>query len=332
MGKLNIKDAFFGNKSEGKKVGGQALIEGVMMRGEKKCAMAVRKTDQTIEVIDIPMKPAEERLGILKFPVIRGCIAFVESLVTGMRTLMKSAEIAGVDLEDEQPSKFEIYLTEKFGEKKILNVMIYISVVFAILLSIGLFMVLPVAIGNLFHPLLGISGEAGQGNTRVLAVIEGLVRIMIFLAYILLISKYKDIQRVFEYHGAEHKTINCYEAGAELNVENVRQYPRLHKRCGTSFLFIVMIISMVVFLFVQTSDFGMRILSRVLLVPLIAGVSYEFLKFAGKSRSVLVFGLSYPGLCLQKATTKEPDDAQIETAIIALKKVIEGESEANETV
>lgn len=319
MSKLNIKDAFFNNDAVPKKVGGQAVIEGVMMRGINACAMAVRKTDGTLEVVKIDMKPDTARAKILKAPIIRGVVSFLDSLVTGMKTLMKSAEIAGVDLEDEKPSKLETYLTNKFGEKKIMNVMIYFSVVIAIALSVGLFMALPVFIGGLFTPVL-------SGSSWVLSIIEGFSRLLIFFVYILLISKYKDIQRVFEYHGAEHKTINCYESNAELTVENVRKYPRLHKRCGTSFLFIVMIISMLVFLFVQTDSFWMRLLSRILLVPFIAGVSYEFLKFAGKSRSKIIFVLSYPGLCLQKVTTKEPDDEQIETAILAVKKVIEDEN------
>jgi uncharacterized protein YqhQ len=330
MSKLNIKEAFFSN-GEAKKVGGQAIIEGVMMRGEKKCAMAVRKTDGDIEVLELPVNSGESRPKILKLPIIRGVIMFVDSLVVGMKTLMKSAEIAGIDLEEGEPSKFEKYITEKFGEKKIMDVMIFISVGVAIALSIGLFMALPTAIGHLFNPLLGvIPGEPGTGNLWALSIIEGTIRILIFLSYIFLISKYKDIQRVFEYHGAEHKTINCFEANEELTVENVKRFTRLHKRCGTSFLFIVMLISMFVFLFVHTSSFGMRLLSRVLLVPFIAGVSYEFLKFAGKSRSRFIYVLSYPGLSLQKVTTKEPDDAQIETAILAMKKVIESEAEEAE--
>lgn len=326
MSEISIKDVFFNNDAEPKKIGGQAVIEGVMMRGLKSCALAVRKPDDTVEVIKIDMKPDGSK--ILKLPLIRGVVSFVDSLVTGMKTLMKSAEIAGVDLEDEKPSKLEVYLTEKFGEKKIMNVMIYISVAIAIALSVGLFMVLPVLVGGVFSKLVPID-VGQQGNTWVLSIIEGFVRILIFLAYILLISKYKDIQRVFEYHGAEHKTINCYEANQELTVENVKKYPRLHKRCGTSFMFIVMIISMIVFLFVQTSNLWLRLLSRIILVPLIAGISYEFLKLAGRSRSKLIFVLSYPGLCLQKVTTKEPDDKQIETAILAVKKVIEGESGEN---
>lgn len=323
MSELNIKDVFFANDAQPKKIGGQAVIEGVMMRGVKSCAMAVRKPDDTVEVIKIDIK--QEASKILTLPVIRGVVSFVDSLVTGMKTLMKSAEIAGVDLEDEKPSRLEVYLTNKFGEKKIMNVMIYISVAIAIALSVGLFMVLPVLVGGLVSNILPQSAGQ-QENTWVLSIIEGFVRILIFLAYILLISRYKDIQRVFEYHGAEHKTINCHEANQELTVENVRKYPRLHKRCGTSFLFIVMIISMIVFLFVQTSNFWMRILSRIILVPLIAGISYEFLKFAGRSKSKIIFVLSYPGLCLQKVTTKEPDDKQIETAILAVKAVIAGES------
>ncbi|MDR1689887.1 MAG: DUF1385 domain-containing protein [Clostridiales bacterium] len=328
MEKVNIKEAFFKNNNEYKKIGGQAIIEGVMMRGPNSCAMAVRKASGEIEIVDMEMKPESAKSKIEKLPIIRGVISFVDSLITGTRTLMKSAEISGADLEDEQPSKFEIYLTQKFGEKKIITAMIYFSVVIALLLSVGLFMVLPTAVGHLFTPLL-TDAASGEANMWALSLMEGLVRMAIFLAYIYLVSKYKDIQRVFQYHGAEHKTINCFEAGEELTVENVKGHTRIHKRCGTSFLFIVMAISMIVFLFVQTDVFWERLLSRVLLVPVIAGVSYEFLKFAGKSGSKFVYALSFPGLCLQRATTKEPDEGQIETAIAAVQRVLKRENEGD---
>jgi uncharacterized protein YqhQ len=243
--------------------------------------------------------------------------AFVDSLVNGTKILMRSAEIAGEGWEDEELSPFEKWLMDKFGDK-ITDILIYFSVFVSLCLGMTLFFVLPVAIGNLFKSFV---------PSWALGVVEGLIRIAIFLTYMWLISKMKEIQRVFQYHGAEHKTIACFESGKELTVENVRPCTRLHKRCGTSFLLFVMLISMVVFFFVRTDVFIIRLITRICLVPFIAGISYEVLRWAGRSENIIVRVLSAPGLALQKLTTQEPDDKQIECAIAAMKGVLEDEPE-----
>ena len=289
-------------------IGGQAVIEGVMMRGKKVYAMAVRKKEWG----------GLGRKGIFRLPIFRGVAAFVDSLVTGTRILMRSAEIAGEDwTEEAEPSKFEKFLQEKLGDR-MNDIIIYCSVGFSLILGMLLFFLLPVWLGNFFKTMV---------PTWALGVIEGLIRIAIFLLYLFGISRMKEIHRVFQYHGAEHKTINCFESEKELTVENVIPCTRLHKRCGTSFLLFVMIISMVVFFFVRTDDFLLRLVTRIVLVPVIAGISYEVIRWAGNSNSKLVALISYPGLCLQKITTAEPDPDQIETAIAAMKGVLEDEPE-----
>ena len=281
-------------------IGGQAVIEGVMMRGKKMYAMAVRNPEGGI-TIEKKEWGGLGRKGLFRLPIFRGVAAFVDSLVTGTRILMRSAEIAGEDwTEEAEPSKFEKFLQEKLGDR-MNDIIIYCSVGFSLIL--------------------------GMLPTWALGVIEGLIRIAIFLLYLFGISRMKEIHRVFQYHGAEHKTINCFESEKELTVENVLPCTRLHKRCGTSFLLFVMIISMVVFFFVRTDDFLLRLVTRIILVPVIAGLSYEVIRWAGNSNSKLVALISYPGLCLQKITTAEPDPDQIETAIAAMKGVLEDEPE-----
>lgn len=301
-------------------IGGQAVIEGVMMRGKKVYAMAVRTPEQGIVIEKKDVHSLSAKWGLFRFPIFRGISAFVDSLIMGTKIIMRSAELAGENIEEEnaEPSKFEKFLEEKCGDK-LTDYIIYFSVFLSLIMGVGLFMLLPVWIGSFFKPIIP--------GTWVLSIIEGLVRIGIFLIYLVAISRMKEIQRVFQYHGAEHKTINCFESEEELTVENVRKHTRLHKRCGTSFLFLVMIISMVVFFFVSTDNIWLRFLSRILLVPFVAGISYEVLKWAGNSESKFVSIVSYPGLCLQKITTAEPDGQQIETAIAALKGVLEDEPE-----
>ena len=297
-------------------IGGQAVIEGVMMRGKKMYAMAVRNPEGGI-TIEKKELGGLGRKGLFRLPIFRGVAAFVDSLVTGTRILMRSAEIAGEDwTEEAEPSKFEKFLQEKLGDR--MNNIIYCSVGFSLILGMLLFFLLPVWLGNFFKTMV---------LTWALGVIEGLIRIAIFLLYLFGISRMKEIHRVFQYHGAEHKTINCFESEKELTVENVLPCTRLHKRCGTSFLLFVMIISMVVFFFVRTDDFLLRLVTRIVLVPVIAGISYEVIRWAGNSNSKLVALISYPGLCLQKITTAEPDPDQIETAIAAMKGVLEDEPE-----
>ncbi|MCD8238599.1 MAG: DUF1385 domain-containing protein [Clostridiales bacterium] len=309
----------------GKGIGGQAIVEGVMMKGKTEYVIAVRDVEKkTIKVEKTKTKPYDKRNKILRLPLIRGVIAFVESLVVGMKVITRSAELAGLediteDIKEEEMSKFEKWLTEKLGDK-LTTVILTISVIISIALSIGLFMVLPVLVSSFLNSFLNL-------GTWALGIIEGFVRIAIFLFYIGLTSLIKDIKRLYQYHGAEHKTINCFEDGEELTVENVRKYTRLHKRCGTSFLFLVMIISMIVFLFLRTDVVLYRILSRIIFVPIVAGLSYEVIKWAGKNDNILVDIVSAPGKASQLITTKEPDDEMIEVAIASLKGVLEDEPE-----
>lgn len=301
-------------------IGGQAVIEGVMMRGKKMYAMAVRAPEGNIVIEKKDVKVISQKYPVFQYPIFRGMAAFFDSLIMGTKIMMRSAEIAGLEVEEEgEPSKLEAFLEKKFGDK-LTEYMMYFSVFVSLILAVLLFMALPVYLGSFFRKILPDVG--------LLSIIEGLIRMAIFFGYIFLISRMKDIQRVFQYHGAEHKTINCFEAEAELTPENVKKYTRLHKRCGTSFLFLVMLVSMVVFFFIRTDTIWLRMVSRILLVPFVAGISYEVLKWAGSSDSKFVSVVSYPGLCLQKLTTSEPDLSQIETAIAALKGVLEDEGES----
>ena len=299
-------------------IGGQAVIEGVMMRGKTLYAMAVRNSSGDIVVEKEKIDGAVYTNPFFKLPIIRGIVSFVTSLVIGTKILMRSAEIAGDDIaEDEEPSKFEKFLQDKFGEK-FNDILIYFSVAVSLIMGIAIFFLLPTFLGSFFKSLI---------PTWALGIIEGILRIVIFLIYIFIISRMKEIQRVFQYHGAEHKTINCYESGEELTVENIKKHTRLHKRCGTSFLFIVMLVSMVLFVFVRVDTIWLRMLSRLLFVPLVAGISYEIIRWAGSSDSPLVKIVSLPGFCIQKITTAEPDGKQIETAVAALKGVLEDDPE-----
>ena len=302
-------------------IGGQAVIEGVMMRGKKMYAMAVRTPDGTLAVEKKDIDDDFSRYKIFKYPIFRGIASFIQSLIIGTKIIMRSTQLAGLEEETDEnaePSKFEKALQKMFGDK-LTDVLIYISVAVSLVFSIGLFFVLPVFIGSLLRPILP--------GTWALGIAEGIIRIAIFLLYLFLVSRMKEIKRVFQYHGAEHKTINCFEHGEELTVENVKKYTRLHKRCGTSFLLIVMIISMVVFFFIRTDTIWLRLVSRILLVPFVAGISYEVIRWAGRSDSPVVKIVSAPGLCLQKITTAEPDGSQIEAAIAAMKGVLEEEAE-----
>ena len=306
----------------GKGIGGQAVIEGVMMRGKKLYALAVRTPKKEIVVEKTPIKPAAEKCKILGWPIIRGVVAFVDSLVMGMKVTTKSATLAGLDdIEYDQESKFEKWLENKFGDK-LADYLIYFSVAVSIILCIGIFMVLPTFLGGAVTNLL-------HGDATLRSVIEGVIKIIIFVGYMFLVSQMKDIKRVFMYHGAEHKTINCIESGEELTVENVRHNSRFHKRCGTSFLVIVMLVSIILFFFIRTDVLWLRVLSRIILVPAIAGISYEFIRYAGKHDNLLVNIISAPGIAMQIITTSEPDDSMIEVAIASLNAVLEEEPEEN---
>ena len=306
----------------GKGIGGQAVIECVMMRGKKLYALAVRTPKKEIVVEKTPIKPAAEKCKILGWPIIRGVVAFVDSLVMGMKVTTKSATLAGLDdIEYDQESKFEKWLESKFGDK-LADYLIYFSVAISIILCIGIFMVLPTFLGGAVTNLL-------HGDATLRSVIEGVIKIIIFVGYMFLVSQMKDIKRVFMYHGAEHKTINCFESGEELTVENVRHNTRFHKRCGTSFLVIVMLVSIILFFFIRTDVLWLRVLSRIILVPAIAGISYEFIRYAGKHDNWLVNIISAPGIAMQIITTSEPDDSMIEVAIASLNAVLEEEPEEN---
>ena len=306
----------------GKGIGGQAVIEGVLMRGKKLYALAVRTPKKEIVVEKTPIKPAAEKCKILGWPIIRGVVAFVDSLVMGMKVTTKSATLAGLDdIEYDQESKFEKWLENKFGDK-LADYLIYFSVAVSIILCIGIFMVLPTFLGGAVTNLL-------HGDATLRSVIEGVIKIIIFVGYMFLVSQMKDIKRVFMYHGAEHKTINCFESGEELTVENVRHNSRFHKRCGTSFLVIVMLVSIILFFFIRTDVLWLRVLSRIILVPAIAGISYEFIRYAGKHDNLIVNIISAPGIAMQIITTSEPDDSMIEVAIASLNAVLEEEPEEN---
>ena len=287
-------------------IGGQAVIEGVMMRGPHKIATAVRKPDGEI-IID---EKENKSLGkIAKVPIIRGVIAFISSMVIGVKSLMFSAKFYDVEDENKKEKKKET-------KESMSDWMIYGSVILAICMSVGLFIVLPNVISNIFVP-------NKEANPVIYNLVESIVKIAIFLGYLFAVSLMKDIQRTFEYHGAEHKTIFCYENGEELIPENVKKYSRFHPRCGTSFLLFVVIISIIVFSLVGVyKNPFINLGLRLLLLPLVAGISYEIIKFAGRSTSKYITWLNAPGKWLQRLTTREPDEKQIEVAIAALKAVI----------
>lgn len=282
-------------------IGGQAVMEGVMMRKDDRYAVAVRKPDKTIAVEVKEYRSFCKIEALRKIPIIRGVINFVDSLVLGMGTLAYSASFFEEEPEGKNQDK----------EKLVMGLTMF----FAVILAIAIFMVLPFYISLLFQKVIA--------SKTVVILLEGVVRLVIFLAYLLLISQMKDIQRVFMYHGAEHKCINCIEHGLELNVENVRKSSREHKRCGTSFLFFVVIISIIATLFIRVDSRILRLVLRLAVIPLVAGVSYEFIRLAGRSENPVVNLLSKPGLWMQKLTTREPEDDMIEVGIASVEAVFD---------
>ena len=293
-------------------IGGQAVMEGVMMKNQDQYAVAVRKPNKEIEVFVDQYESFVKKNKIFALPLIRGVVSFAESMIVGMKTLTYSASF--FEEEEEKPSKFENWLQQKTNGKAE-DVLMGVTVCISILMAIGIFMVLPFFISSLLKSWIS--------SPMLLSLVEGVIRIAIFLGYVTLISQMKEIKRVFMYHGAEHKTINCFESGEELTPENVKKYSRLHKRCGTSFLLIVMIISILFFMWIRVDNVFLKVLCRILLVPVIAGVSYEFIRLAGKSDSKVVCFLSKPGLMLQNLTTKEPDLDMIEVAICSVEAVLD---------
>ena len=313
-------------KSSG--VGGQAVLEGVMMRNKEKYAVAVRKPDQKIAIKVDEYHSIGERIPIFKLPILRGVVAFVESLVVGMKTLMYSAEFVEEDTKEKETSS---------GNAKNQTIASIFMVVISIFLAVAIFMMLPYFISQLLNRVIP--------SQTILAMMEGVLRIAIFVGYVAVVSKSKDIKRVFMYHGAEHKTINCLENGLELTIENVRKQPKYHRRCGTSFLLIVMVVSVILFMFIRVSSPVLRMILRLLLIPVISGISYELIKAAvnmedsiteiKKSsdskgiqflkilRFLFLSLFSRPGKWMQSLTTKEPEDSMIEVAIASVSAVFD---------
>ncbi len=286
-------------------IGGQAVIEGVMMRNKDVYAVAVRKPDQEIEVAVDKYQSFTEKHKALNIPFIRGIFNFVDSLRLGMKILTFSASFYEEEEEKEKDEK----------EKKKESVIMGITMCVSVILAVGIFMILPLFLAGLFRSFIE--------SRALMGLIEGLIRLAIFIGYVLLISLMKDIRRVFMYHGAEHKCINCVEHGLDLNVENVRKSSKRHKRCGTSFLLFVVIVSIVFSMVIQTDVVWLRVVLRILLIPVIAGISYEILKLAGSSENWLINLISKPGLWLQGLTTREPDDDMIEVAIRSVEEVFD---------
>ena len=300
-------------------IGGQALLEGIMMRGPKKQAIVVRTKDGFVSKTE-ELKVLKEKYPIVGFIFIRGVVNFVGSMAIGMRAMMFSAEQMPEE-EQEEPSKFDEWIEKRVGSEKAEKIIVGIAVVLGIALSIGLFMLLPTVLAGFV---------SGYIKNRILRnLLEGVLRIIIFIGYMWLATRLNDIKRVWAYHGAEHKAIFCYEKGLPLTVENVRIQSRLHPRCGTSFLFIVMLVSILVFSFTSWDIVWVRIGMRLLLIPVVVAISYEIIKLAGRYDNILTRIISAPGKAMQRLTTREPDDEMIETAIEALSLVIpENTSEA----
>lgn len=294
-------------KSSG--IGGQAVLEGVMMRNRNKYAVAVRKPDGEISVKNWDTGSIRDKHILLRLPIVRGVVAFIESLILGIKTLTYSSSF--IEEEEERTGKVEA--VEVSDRKDMLENILIVAL--SILLAIGFFMILPFAVSELFR------GKVHSQTT--ISVIEGILKVLLFLGYVVAISFLSDIKRTFMYHGAEHKTINCVENGLDLTVENVKKQSRYHRRCGTSFLLVVMIISIIFFLFIRFDNLWLRMLYRIILIPVVAGVSFELIQFVGNSDNKLVLFISKPGLWLQKLTTKEPDDGMIEVAIASVEAVFD---------
>ena len=308
-------------------IGGQALIEGIMMRGPKKDAIVIRKNEELVVEVSDRKLPSEK--SIKKWPFLRGMFTFFDSQVTGVKALMRSADLAPEESQTE-PSKFDKWLEKKLGNEKFQKAIVGISVFLGLAMSIGLFFLLPAVIVGFLDQWIP--------NTLVLNLVEGLVRMTIFMGYMLLVSRMKEMKRVFAYHGAEHKTIRCYEAGLPLTVENVREQTRLHPRCGTSFLLVVMVISILVFSLASTllltlipglaamqGSFLYRlimIVCKLLLLPIVVSITYEINRWVGRHDNWLTRILAAPGMWMQKFTTNEPDDDMIRVGIAAVEAVL----------
>lgn len=309
-----MKKKTCGNQCHKSKIGGQALIEGVMMRGIDKIAMSTRLPDGSVDT-EVWEAGSLNRAWYHRCPIVRGVVNFISSMVTGYRCMMKSAEKAGMADEMEgEPTKFDLWLEKHIGDKmmKIIGVL---AAVFGVALALVLFMFLPALVVKGLSALLPALGTAKS-------LIEGIIKIVIFILYLALVSRMKEIKRVFEYHGAEHKSIACYEAGEELTPENVKKYTRFHPRCGTSFILIVLVIGIIVFSVVTWDSLWVRVLLKLALLPVVMGLAYEIIKLAGRYDNIVTRCISAPGLWLQRLTTREPDESQIEVAIASLQAVL----------
>jgi len=315
-------------------IGGQALIEGIMMRGPKKDAIVIRTSEGlTVEISDRKLNPPK---SFKNWPFFRGMFNFFDSQVTGVKALMRSADLAPEEMQEE-PSKFDLWLEKKLGNEKFQQAIIGIAVAMGLGLSVVLFFLLPMVIGGFFDKWID--------NTLTLNLVEGIIRMCIFMVYMILVSRMEEMKRVFAYHGAEHKTIRCYEAGLPLTVENVRIQTRLHPRCGTSFLLVVMVISILIFAVASSAllavfpaleairgTFAYRLLMiayKLLLLPLIVGITYEINRWAGKHDNKFTRVLTAPGMWMQNFTTNEPDDSMIEVGIAAVQAVLPEEEGAD---
>ena len=295
-------------------IGGQAVIEGIMMKHGTEYAVGVRTSSGEISVTKQRYLSMSDRYAFCRLPFIRGIFSFADSMVLGMKSLELSASIFGDDEEEEEPTGFERWLTDRFGDN-LQKVIMGISMTVAVILAIGIFVLLPTLLSGMIRSI--------ADNHYLIAILEGLCRIGIFVAYIKLISRMEDIRRTFMYHGAEHKCINCIELGLPMTVENVMKSSKEHKRCGTSFLIIVMLISILFFMIIRVDGIWMRVVSRIVCIPVIAGISYEFLRLAGRSESPLVNLLSRPGMWMQALTTTEPTPDMCEVAIAATEAVFD---------
>lgn len=304
------------------KIGGQAVIEGVMMRGPKKYAVALKKYNGNVILDKGNVTSVKDKVKILNLPILRGIVSFFESMSLGMKTLIYSADYFDME-EKSTEDKFVVSKEEEMSVEERAKVdrqqgwVVFVSLLLAIVFCVAVFFILPTFVASLFFNNVDL-------NDRIwFNVIEGGMRIALFFIYLFLISLMNDVKRVFEYHGAEHKTINCFEAGEEVTVENVKKYSRFHPRCGTSFIFVVMLISIIVFAFFKSDNLILTILERIVLLPVVAGISYEIISFFGKLKGKLGRALAMPGMWFQCFTTREPDDLQIFIAITALKGAID---------
>lgn len=298
------------------KVGGQAVLEGVMMKSGENIAITVRREDGTKVTEVSKFSSVRKKCAFFRIPIIRGIVNFIEMMVMSLNTLNKSATMLGVE-EEMQETKFEKWLKKHFG-KSVMDFIMVVAMVLGVALALFLFIYLPTLFTTLIEKA---TGDIGLWK----GVIEGGIKIVIFIAYLLLVSLMKDIRRTFEYHGAEHKSVFCYEAGEELTVENVKKQSRFHPRCGTSFMFVMILLGIIAGLFVTWDNKLLRVLIKLLLLPLVMGIGYEFLMFAGKHDNIIVRILSAPGLWMQRITTREPDEGQMECAIASLKAAMPDE-------